>query len=175
MIKDKTNKLITLLVQSLVLVSLTTLHSFAQRPEKISNHDDWSIYTYTDDRFGKICYILSVPKTKKPIDRDHGDVFFLVSQKLDGSSGFEPQLEVGYPLKLGYPVVITIGKKSFDMFTKDNSAWLKNISEEGELLDAMRAGKIMKVEAQSIRGTQTTYTYSLSGITLALEEIISCN
>jgi hypothetical protein len=33
----------------------------------------------------------------------------------------------------------------------------------------------MNVQAQSLRGTTTTYTYSLNGVTAALKRMSTCN
>jgi hypothetical protein len=63
------------------------------------------------------------------------------------------------------------GGAKFTMFTDQRSAWIENPSQEGELIEAMRKGNRMVVRGQSRRGTITTDTYSLSGITAALNAI----
>lgn len=148
--------------------------AMAQTPKAIKQHKAWGAYTYNDARAGKICYILSIPTVKEPSDRDHGEVFFLVSQKPDGSAKFEPQVEVGYPLKSDADVTVTVDGKSFKMFSKGNNAWMSDVSQEPLLVEAMRIGKSMKVAGVSVRGTQTSYTYSLSGVTAALKEVSNC-
>ncbi|MEP1207067.1 MAG: invasion associated locus B family protein [Rhizobiaceae bacterium] len=148
--------------------------AMAQTPKAIKQHKAWGAYTYNDARAGKICYILSIPTVKEPSDRDHGDVFFLVSQKPDGSTRFEPQVEVGYPLKSNVDVTVTVDGKTFKMFSKGNNAWMSDISQEPALVAAMRSGRTMKVAGESVRGTQTSYTYSLSGVTAALKEVSNC-
>ena len=103
-------------LKSLVVCStvlLTPLSAvLAQTPQAIKQHKAWGAYTYNDARAGKICYILSIPSVKEPSDLNHGDVFFLVNQKPDGSGKFEPQVEVGYPLKSGEAVTVTVDGKS---------------------------------------------------------------
>lgn len=148
--------------------------SYAQAPKVIKRHKAWGAYSYKDAKAGKICYILSVPTAKEPTDRDHGDVFFLISQKPNGASGYEPQVEVGYPLKADSTVTVNVDGKKFPMFVQGNNAWLKNLTNEPDLLTAMRAGSSMKVSAESTRGTRTSYTYSLSGVTAALSEVTKC-
>lgn len=146
----------------------------AQTPKPIKQHKAWGAYSYNDSRAGKICYILSIPTAKEPSDRNHGDVFFLISQKPDGSNAFEPQIEVGYPLNTKAAVTVTIDGKNFKMFAKGNNAWLEDIAQEAVLINAMRSGRSMKVSGQSTRGTQTSYTYSLSGVTAALNDAKKC-
>ncbi len=155
-------------------MALPIASAHAQTPKALKQHKAWGAYTYNDAKAGTICYILSIPTVKEPSDRNHGDVFFLVSQKPDGSKNFEPQLEVGYPLKADAAVTITIDGKTFKMFSKGNNAWLEDISMEPTLISAMRSGKSMRIASQSSRGTQTSYTYSLSGVTAALNEVAKC-
>ena len=155
-------------------VAISMSAAIAQTPKPIKQHKAWGAYTYNDARAGKICYILSIPTVKEPSDRDHGDVFFLVSQKPDGSAAFEPQVEVGYPLKADVGVTVNVDGKTFKMFAKGNNAWMTNVSEEPTLVAAMRNGRTMKVSGQSTRGTNTSYTYSLSGVTAALNEVAKC-
>ncbi|MEL6947409.1 MAG: invasion associated locus B family protein [Pseudomonadota bacterium] len=146
-----------------------------QQPKVIKQHNAWGAYTYNDARAGKICYILSIPTVKEPTDRNHGDVFFLISQKPDGSRKFEPQVEVGYPLKEDASISVTVGNKTFQLFAKGNNAWVRNVEQEDELVAAMRAGSTMKVRGESSRGTKTSYTYSLSGVTAALNDAANCS
>lgn len=162
------------LATAMPLATLAAAHAQAKTPKPIKQHAAWGAYSYNDARAGKICYILSIPTNKEPKDRDHGDVFFLVSQKPDGSKSYEPQVEVGYPLKANGEVTVTIDGKSFKMFSKGNNAWLEDVSQEPSLVAAMRSGRTMKVAGQSTRGTQTSYTYSLSGVTAALQEVANC-
>ncbi len=163
-----------LLVVCSTALSAPIAAAIAQTPKAIKQHKAWGAYTYDDARAGKICYILSIPTVKEPGDRDHGEVFFLVSQKPDGSGKFEPQVEVGYPLKSDADVTVTVDGKSFKMFSQKNNAWLTDVSQESDLVNAMRNGRSMKVAGVSVRGTQTSYTYSLSGVTAALKEVSNC-
>jgi invasion protein IalB len=71
-------------------------------------------------------------------------------------------------------VQVTVGDKSFSMFTRGKSAWLENAAEEPQLIAAMKAGSDMTVAAKSGRGNDTKYTFSLKGVTAALESIASC-
>lgn len=152
---------------------LATTASMAQTPTKINQFKAWGAYSY-NNAGSKVCYVLSVPTKKLPADREHGDIFFLVSQKPGQNVSYEPQVEVGYPFQEGSKVIVNIDGKSFTMFTKGNNAWVENAAQEPALVRAMRAGRSMKVSGKSRRGTGTSYIYSLSGITAALKEIGKC-
>lgn len=145
----------------------------AQSPTRIQQFNAWGAYSYQSGG-GKVCYVLSVPKEKAPAGVDHGDIFFLVSQRPGQNISYEPQVMVGYPLKENSKVNVIIDGRTFVMFTKGNSAWVENAAEEPALVAAMKSGKDMSVQATSRRGTGTNYSYSLSGISAALKQIEGC-
>lgn len=145
----------------------------AQSPTRIQQFNAWGAYSYTASG-AKVCYVLSVPKEKSPANVDHGDIFFLVSQRPGQNISYEPQAMMGYALQENSKVTVTIDTKSFTLFTKGNSAWVENAAEEPALVTAMKSGKTMSVQARSRKGTQTNYAYSLSGISAALKQIETC-
>jgi len=145
----------------------------AQTPNRIKQFNAWGAYSHQSSS-GKICYVLSIPVKKEPADRDHGDVFFMLSQHPGQSGTLEPQFTVGYPFQESSKVTLLIDGKPFTMFTRGSNAWMENRAEEPQVIAAMRAGKNMVVSGFSRRGTNTKYTYSLSGVTASLNEIKSC-
>lgn len=142
-------------------------------PTRIQQFNAWGAYSYTSGA-NKVCYVLSVPAEKSPAKLEHGDNFFLVTQRPGQNISYEPQVMVGYALKAGSKVKVTVDTKSYTMFIKDKSAWLENAAEEPALVGALKSGHSLKVEAVSSRGTPTSYTYSLSGISAALKQIETC-
>ncbi|MCK5931070.1 hypothetical protein SAMN06297251_11618 [Fulvimarina manganoxydans] len=145
----------------------------AQTPTRMNQYNAWGTYSYSDTS-GKVCYILSTPTEMRPADVDHGDIFFIVSQKPGQGIAYEPQVVMGYQLKEGAKVVVDVDGKKYSMFSKADSAWMENAAEEPQLVAALRAGRSMTVSATSRRGTNTSYTYSLSGVTAALNSIKDC-
>jgi len=145
----------------------------APAPAKLSQYDYWGAYSYKAQ--GKtVCYILSTPVKQEPASVKHGDNFFLISRRSSGKLSFEPQFMAGYELKPQSHVVVTVGAKSFNLFTKGNSAWVEGEKQEAELLAAMRGGSTMAIKAVSKRGTDTSYSYSLKGISAALKAVQKC-
>lgn len=145
----------------------------ASAPTRIQQFKAWGAYSYKSGP-GNVCYVLSVPTTKEPASVDHGDVFFIVSQRPGQNISYEPQVMVGYPLQANSKVTVTIDNKNFVMFTKDKAGWVENAAEEPALVAAMKTGHNMSVSAVSGRGTKTSYAYSLSGISAALKQVESC-
>lgn len=152
---------------------LTITSAAAQSPSQIGKFSAWGAYSYVSGG-GKVCYVLTVPQTKKPDGVDHGENFFLVSQKPGQNVSYEPQFMAGYELKANTKVTLSVDDKSFSLFTSGKSAWMENAAEEPLLIAAMKAGKAMSVAATSKRGTATNYSYSLKGISKALDAIKVC-
>lgn len=162
-----------ILISTLMTLALAATPALAQSAKRMSQHKDWATYSYKADN-GNVCYVLSVPSSKEPSNLDHGDIYFSVSQKPGQNVAFEPQFIASYNLQEKSKVTITIDGKPFTMFTKGKLAWLENAAEEPNLVAAMKAGSKMKVAAKSGRGNATSYMFSLSGITAALDSIKTC-
>ncbi|WP_455481994.1 invasion associated locus B family protein [Bartonella sp. B35(2025)] len=156
-----------------VMILIITGTVWAQAPNRLDQFEDWGAYSYKSSE-NTICYVLSLPLEALPTTVNHGDNFFLVTKRSHSPVLFEPQFMAGYPLKEGSKVTVTVGNRDFDFFTKDSSAWLASSALEKQLISAMRAGKNMIVKATSKRGTHTTYTYSLKGVTAALNMVQKC-
>ena len=148
----------------------------ANAPQLIKQFDAWGAYSYAQGK-GKVCYVLAVPlpNTKLPATVDHGDVYFLVTQRPGQNISYEPQTMVGYILQANSKVNVTIDNKNFVFFTKDKSAWVENAAEEPALVAAMKSGHTMTIKATSKKGTPTSYGFSLKGISSALKQIEACN
>jgi hypothetical protein len=152
---------------------LATSPAMAQAPKLIKQNSDWSSFSAVVDG-GKTCYILAVPKEKQPSDKDHGDVFFMLAYHAGDGASLQPQFKAGYEFKDDSKVTLNIDGKKYVMFTRGDSAWLENPAEESAVVESMRTGKSMSLTAFSRRGTQTSYTYSLSGVTASLKDITGC-
>ena len=163
------------LLPALITVLATSGIAAAQSPARLEQFNAWGAYYY-QGQAGKVCYVLTVPEkgSATPAKVDHGDVFFLVTQRPGQNISYEPQAMLGYELKAGSKVTITVDGRNFVMFTKGKSAWVENAAEEPALVAALKSGHSMSMGAVSKKGTQTGYTFSLSGISKALKRIETC-
>lgn len=155
-----------------VSIALLSTAAMAAQPSRVQQFEAWGVYSYGSGS-GKSCYILSVPVQQLPAGVDHGDNFFLVAPQA-GKSNMMPQAIMGYNLKEGSRIMVTIGNDTFTMVPKDKAAWVRDPAREPVLVAAMRAGSDMTVKAVSARGTNTSYTYSLKGVTAALAAVSKC-
>ncbi|VAW10957.1 hypothetical protein MNBD_ALPHA09-1017 [hydrothermal vent metagenome] len=146
------------------------LMSVSAYAAEIGQFTDWTAHA-VDSAQGKVCYIVSVPKKKQPSNVNRDDVFFYVTTWAGQTGVAEPSVVTGYPYQPGSTTTISIGANTASMFTKGDSAWVADRASEAKLIAAMKAGSTMIVKGTSTRGTVTTDTYSLSGVTAGLKAL----
>lgn len=156
-----------------VLAILVMTASAGDAASLIKQHNAWSSYSHPV-RGGKVCFILSKPTSFEPQDRNHGEVFFMLAKSPDPEIGIEPRFSAGYLFKDDAKLLLDIDGKQFAMFTRGRDAWVDTRANDALVVEAMKAGSKMSISAESRRGTQTRYTYSLSGVTASLGDIDQC-
>lgn len=149
----------------------------AAKPTLVGTFKDWTAWSYTGPYNGtdqsKVCYIYAEPAKSTPDGLDHGRVSFSITSSPTAGVQNEANFVAGYDLKEQAPVTVNIDGKKFTMFTQGDSAWILDKAEEPQLLAAMKDGSSMVVSAQSRRGNQTTYNYSLNGVSAAADKMIA--
>ncbi len=68
-------------------------------------------------------------------------------------------------------MTVTIGNETFSLFPKDERAFVADSTQELKLVEALKKGSKADVTATSARGTETTDTYTLTGLKQALSEL----
>ncbi len=142
------------------------------KPKKIGQYKDWSAYTYHENG-GKVCFMVSKPKSAKGNYSRRGDIYALVTHRTSNNSRDVVSFVTGYTYKEDSEVDVSIGSKKFTLFTKDDTAWTKSALEDTHLTKAIKDESRMVVKGRSARGTLTTDTYSLRGSTAAYNAINS--
>ncbi|SON57321.1 hypothetical protein HDIA_3780 [Hartmannibacter diazotrophicus] len=161
----------TLAAALIMLVGAATTAN-AQTPTLLTQEGDWAAYGYTANG-GKVCYIISQPKDLQPKGVNRDPVYMFVTNRPKENVRHEVSVITGYPYKEGSKTTIKIGSDTFVLFTKDDGAWVENAAEEARLIGSMKAGSDMVVTGTSRRGTVTTDTYSLKGVTATMNRIDS--
>ncbi|MFC7064511.1 invasion associated locus B family protein [Brucella rhizosphaerae] len=150
------------LVASSLAASAKTSH--------IGEFRDWGVYQNTQLP-GNKCYALTVPSSFLPAGVQHGDNFIIISKS---GASYSPQLVMGYNLKADSAVKVMIDGAQFPFFSEGNRAWAQNVGDEARIVSAMRSGRTVNVQATSVRGTQTRYTFSLMGLSASLQRVDRC-
>jgi hypothetical protein len=156
---------------------------------RLGAFNDWTAWSSTDEN-GKICYISSNPQDKQPPSLDHGDIYFFVINRekapvfsTDGKTvtGYKPmhgevQAQMGYDIKTDGDLSAAIDGKSYSMRAAGKSMWLYAVADEPGFAEAMKKGTQLVVKSTSARGNNTTYAFSLKGVTAAMAEVAkSCS
>jgi invasion protein IalB len=158
------------------LAALLAPSAVALAQQDVGTFQYWTTFTQ-DDPDGKMCFIASQPQDKKysqPITgRD--PVFFMVTSIPAKGIRNEVSTIIGYPFSPGSDVTVDVDGTKYKMFTSEtqgDTAWAV-ADKQAALVEAMKAGHEMTVEGKSKRGTLTTDTYSLRGVTAALGKAAS--
>jgi invasion protein IalB len=134
---------------------------------------DWGAYTATPGG-QKVCFALAKPSSSvdnPPNRRTAANpvYMFISTRPAEKVSNEVSVLVAGYEFKPNTEASVAVGASSFAMYTQKDGAWVKNAAEEAKLLETMRKGADVVIKATTSRGTQTTDTFSLKGITQAVD------
>ena len=142
----------------------------AQDPTPLGDFKDWAAYTYKTSG-GKVCYVVSQPKSSDPKNAKRDPIFFLVTHRPGQGVRNEVSTIIGYPFKKEAIVKVMVDKAAFDLFTNGDGAWADTTAKDKEIVTAMKKGQKLTVKGASWRGTETLDSYSLKGIAQALAKI----
>jgi invasion protein IalB len=142
------------------------------QPTLLGQYGDWGAYTASPGG-NKICFALAKPKTSKtePAGRNRDQSYMFISSRPAENVKNEVSVIIGYPFKTSSDATAEIGSVKFAMYTQNDGAWIKNVTEEARMVDAMRKGADLTVKGTSGRGTQSTDQFSLKGLAQALDKI----
>ena len=166
--------LATLAVSFTAYATVASAQNGKEQAVLLGQFGDWGAYKATPS--GKeVCFALSKPTkaVTDPPGRTRDPSYAFVSTRPAEKVKNEVSIIVGYPQKSGVEATVTIGSARFVMYTQDDGAWVKNAAEEPQMVAAMRKGSDMVVQSISSHGTKTTDTYSLKGISDALDKVAS--
>jgi hypothetical protein len=149
------------------VAALVATPAWAQEVTLLEKFKDWSAYAATGSP--KVCFAVSNPSSSTPKNVKRGPIFFYISQWPADKVVNEISVKMGYPFSEGAKATLTIGSAKFDLFTKDEGAFVDKPETEAKIIEAMKTGNTMKIDGKSARGTATTDTYSLNGLSDALD------
>jgi hypothetical protein len=136
--------------------------------ERVGTFNDWSAYVANSGN-GRLCFAVSQPVETAPTGVNRDAIYFYLSTWPIGNIRNEASIIIGYPFATDSIVTVTIDNtETFEFFTQNDGAWLRDLGQEQALVVAMQRGIEMIVRGRSQRGTDTTDRYSLRGVTMAL-------
>ena len=144
----------------------------AAEPTLIGQFGTWGAYTATPNG-KKVCFALAKPASSKtnPPNRPRDPAYAFVSTRPAEKVVNEVSIMIGYTLKPGSESTLEVGGGSYSMYTQGDGLWIKNAAEEERMVDAMRKAADVTVKGISAKGTETTDTFSLKGLSQALDKL----
>ncbi len=141
-------------------------------PTLIGQFGTWGAYTATPNG-KKVCFALAKPSSSKtnPPNRPRDPAYAFVSTRPAEKVTNEVSVMIGYTLKPGSESTLEVGGASYAMYTQGDGLWIKNAAEEERMVDAMRKASDVVVKGVSAKGAETTDTFSLKGLSQALDKL----
>jgi invasion protein IalB len=142
------------------------------RPKLLGQYGEWGAYT-ASPAGKKVCFAIAKPTSSvtNPPNRPRNPVYTFISTRPADKVTNEVSIIIGYPFKPGTEASADIGSTSFALYTQQDGAWIKNAADEANMVSAMRSGDTMVVKGGSAKGTQTTDTFTLKGVSQALDRL----
>ena len=134
--------------------------------KSVGKFNDWESFVLSQDG-NKTCFAQSIPVVRAPkkLKRDPSRLF--VSFRPAENIKNEVSVTNGYDFKLKAPVTAKSGKKSYDLFSKGQFAWVVDNKDEQKLIVTMKKASRLMIIGNSQKGNQTTDHYSMMGFTKA--------
>ncbi|MBI5313807.1 MAG: hypothetical protein HZB28_11970 [Methylocystis sp.] len=144
----------------------------SDKPEQLGSYGEWGAYAAQSGR-NRTCYALGQPKERTPKAKlKDASAYIFISTRPAENIHNEVAINLGYATKDGSAAVADIDGDSYELITKGTNAWVKDQSREKEFVGAMRGGAKLIVKAASSKGTTTTDSYSLKGLSDALARAV---
>lgn len=148
--------------------------AFAQSTStnKVADITDWSVFVEDNP---KECWAVSQPKETvntrdgRVVAVRRGDILLFVSYRPAAGINGQVSFTGGYPFAKGSTVTMAIDNNSYELFTDGEWAWASK-TDDPKIVAAMKRGAKAVLTARSSRGTKTQDTFSLSGVTAAIED-----
>jgi invasion protein IalB len=139
------------------------------KPAQLASYGEWGVFVAQGEK-SKICYALATPKDRAPPGLKRDPAYVFIANRPGENVREEVSIITGFPMKEGGGRAEIAGS-GFALIAKGANAWIKNQAEEAKFVDALKKGAKLIVKASSVRGHITTDSYSLAGLSQALERV----
>jgi invasion protein IalB len=143
----------------------------AGKPVQTANFGDWGAYLAQQGAKKKTCYALAQPKDRDPAKLKRDPAYIFISSRPAENVHNEISIIMGFAMKDNSEAQADIGGTRFDLIAKGSNAWIKNPAEEAHFIESMKKGSKLVIKASSSKGNTTTDSYSLAGLSQALERV----
>jgi flagellum-specific peptidoglycan hydrolase FlgJ len=141
----------------------------ASKPVQVANFGDWGAFLAEGNE--KTCYVLAQPKERDPSKLKRDPAYVFISSRPGENIHDEVSIMMGFPMKNGSEAEADVAGTTFDLVSKGTDAWIKNPAQETDFINAMKKSAKLVVKATSLKGHTTTDSYSLAGLSQALQRV----
>lgn len=135
----------------------------------LGTFSNWTAYALNDPA-GKVCYAASEPSSTETKAKGRDDVFLMITHRPQRNEFDVLSMKAGYTYQKGSkPTIKVDANKAIALKSYEDSAWSPDAETDARLIAQMKKGGKAVVSGTSVRGTKTADTFSLKGITKALE------
>ncbi len=165
---------IKILLPFLLITFLITPAANAQTA-LIDTFNDWASYEHKGAP-SKICFALSKPQKTTPSGLQREAAFFYISAWPKDGVRAEISIKLGMPLKRNSLATVKIGSSSYRLIIEADKAFVDDATAELKMLESMKRGSKLTVDAIAANGKKIRDTYSLRGVTKAIKSVFkSCS
>ena len=134
--------------------------------KSLGKFKDWESFVLLQDG-NKVCFAQSKPVIRAPKKLKRNPSRLFVSFRPNENIKNEISVTNGYEFKIKSPVSAKSGKKSYDLFSKGNFAWVVERKDEIKLISTMKKASRLMIIGNSSKDEQSTDYYSMMGFTKA--------
>jgi hypothetical protein len=139
------------------------------KPVLLENYHDWGAYMAQGKE--KTCYALASPKERAPSTAKRDQAYVFISSRPSENVRNEVSIIMGFAMKDNSDAKAEIGSASYELIGKGTNAWIKNAAKEPQFVDDLKKGSKLIVKAPFTKGNVSTDTYSLAGLSQALDRV----
>jgi hypothetical protein len=156
-----------------LFAALLATPATAQSVQALGEFRDWAAYSAAEGT-GQVCFAMSKPTDVAPAVDGYTQAYLYLTNRPSEGVANELNLVAGFDFAPDQPATLTVGGRSFDLFTQKDAAWLLDASQSDNLAAALRAGSTVVIEGTTDKGILVSQTFSLSGATAASRAIGGC-
>lgn len=140
--------------------------TLAQAIKQLGTYQSWSAYSASQGS-DAICFAMTQASGVTPTPDGYSQGYLYLTNRPAQKITNELNLIAGFDFASDSEATLSVGGRSYALFTRNDAAWLKDVSQSDNLAGIMRAGTSVVVEGTSDKGVKVTETFSLSGATAA--------
>tara|TARA_B110000971_G_C20017610_1_gene504721 strand:- start:1497 stop:2006 length:510 start_codon:yes stop_codon:yes gene_type:complete len=159
------------------LALLTAPALAASNTKPVQEFSDWRLFVEGRGA-AKTCYLAAEPRSSAPATVKRGDTYLVVAHRPGQGVRGEISVRIGYPFSATSIPFAKVGSDDFNFITgvkaqngADEWTWIEDLKQQPRLLRAMKRGNELVFKGTSARGTLTTDSYSLRGVTAAMKAL----